>query len=160
MATIADALRSSILETVPVPEWEQRLPIRPLYASPDFLDKIEEDAVLFDLKHAQGGRTLYEHLWQRLSEFRCARRPGSGDIHPVMPNHKGIWKMHSNGLRLFGWAPATHALALVEYALADETHSVKGLVARKREAVLAFIKTHGLTQTMMKGGYLEIFPHE
>ena len=75
-----------------------------------------------------------------------------------MPIKKSVWKMHPVGLRIFGWAPAPHSLAIVNYALSSQTHGT-GVVAQKRDDVLAFIKRHHLTQSVQKGGYLEVFPH-
>jgi hypothetical protein len=161
MATLQDALKvGGCLERVPLPDWEDRQPIRLLYATPDFLDDIETDGVLHDPELAIAELTLYEHLWQRMSDFQCLERPGCGDLHLVMPVTKGVWKIHPNGLRVFGWAPAKHSLALVCYALASDTHSVRGLVAKKRDEVLRFIERHGLGGTVQKGGYLEVFPHQ
>ena len=161
MATLLDALRpGGGLELVPIPDWEQRQAIRPLYATSDFLDRIETDPVLHDPKRMIGDRTLYEHLWERMTDFRCAERPGCGDLHLVIPVTKGVWKLHPVGLRVFGWAPHLHGLALVDYALADDTHKTKGLVAAKRETVLQFIRSYSLEETLLKGSYLEVFPHQ
>ena len=159
MATLQDAIAKGHLEAVPVPDWDFRLPIRSLYATPDFLDKIETDVPLHDPDLKIGELTLYEHLWQRMADFRCSERPSSGDLHLVMPVKKGVWKMHPNGLRVFGWAPAKHCLALVDYALASDIHGT-GLVAKRRDEVLKFIRQHQLEETVHKGGYLEVFPHQ
>jgi hypothetical protein len=159
MATFEQALANGTLETVPVPSWDSRLPIRPLFASQDFLENIETDPVLHDPNLRIANLTLYEHLWQRMADFRCSVRPGSGDLHLVMPVEKGVWKMHPNGLRVFGWAPMKHSLVLINYALASKTHGTS-LVAEKRDEVLDFIKGNQLTATVQKGGYLEVFPHQ
>jgi hypothetical protein len=159
MATIQYAREHGWIEIVPLPDWEERQSIRALYATPDFLDRIEEDEALHDPTRSKGGRTLYDHLWQRMADFRCSARPGSGDIHQVMPIEKGVWKVHAPGLRLLGWPPAIHSLVLVEYVLADESHAA-GVIAKKREEVLAFIGANELSETMLTGAYLEIFPHQ
>ena len=146
-----------MLEVVPIPEWDERLPIRCLYATPEFLDQIEEDKRLHDSALAIGRRTLYEHLWERMSDFRCGESAGCGDLLRVIPTQKRVWTLHANGLRLYGWAPEKRALALVNYALEAETHSIKGLVAQRREDFLGFIVRYALNDTMQIGDYLAVF---
>lgn len=160
MATLEDAIYKGYLEVVPLPDWEARQPIRMLYATPTFLDQIEQDQKLHDEKLSEGGLTLYEHLWQRMSDFRCSNVAGCGDLLRVMPSRKRVWKLHSNGLRIFGWAPAPHSLALVCYELASVTHTTKGLADKLREEVITFVQEHQLLGTMQKGDYLAVFSNK
>jgi hypothetical protein len=160
MATIDTAVATGILEVVPLPPWETRQSIRPLWATPSFLDLIEDAPEFHNEKNLIGRRTLYEHLWQKFSDFRCSQRPSPGDLHTMMPTKKGIWKMHPPGLRVYGWCPGKHSFVAVTYALEGDTKTDKTLNDKKRDAVLKFIHQHGLAETVKYGGYLEVFPLE
>src|SRR5688500_20135768 len=92
MATIAQAVAKGVLEVVPLPSWEMRLAIRPLWATPELLALIEEMPVLHGFM--LGRRTAYEHLWQFLSDFRCSARPGAGGLRTMLPTDRGIWTIH------------------------------------------------------------------
>jgi hypothetical protein len=159
MATIAEAVAKGILEKVALPEWEKRQPVRMLYAAPQFLDSIECDAALRDASKKSGGRVLYEHLWQMLCDFRCAKRPGAGDLRRMEPTKKGIWTMRPMKLRLYGWVPALHSFVIVDWAYEAETKKDKSLNNKKRDAVLGFIKTNKLEETKLLGDILALFPH-
>jgi hypothetical protein len=142
---------------VPLPDWEVRTAIRPLYAAPDFLDCIEDRDVLHNT--SVGGRTLYDHIWQMFADFRCAERPGAGDLRRMMPVEKGIWSMHPPKLRIYGWCPAPHSFVAVTGALESATKSDKSLNDRKRDQVLSFIEANHLGQAVLRGEYLEAFPN-
>jgi hypothetical protein len=155
---IKAALLAKVLETVPMPSWETRMPVRPLYATPDLLDWVEEYEPLHTESVAD--RTLYDHLWQMFADFRCSARPGGGDLKRVMPQENGVWKMHPPKLRIFGWCPFPHSFAAVSGVLESETKNGKGITTKKREDVLAFIKAHKLEQAFFIGEYLETFPNK
>ena len=159
MATIAEAVAKGVLEKVPLPEWEKRQPIRMLYATPEFLDAIECDEGLHDTSNKSGGKSLYEHLWQMLRDFRCAKRPGAGDLRRMEPTKKGVWTMRPTKLRLYGWVPAPHSFVIVDWAYETETKDDKSLNDKKRDAVLMFIKTSKLENTKQLGDILALFPH-
>jgi hypothetical protein len=160
MATIADALRAAVLEELQLPEWEPRLPERPLFVTPNFLDWADDTPQLHNTKLAVGGRTLFEHLVLALCEFRCASHPHAGDLRRLMPTKKGLWKMHTQGLRLYGWCPGKHQLAIVTGALEFETKADKTLNGKKVQEVEAFIKKHNLSGTILRGDTLAVFPHK
>jgi len=157
---IATAVRTGLLERVPLPDWESRLPIRNLYGTPDFLDDIEQNATLVDLNLSIANRTLYDHLWQMFADFRCAARPGAGNLRRMMPVDRGIWSMRPPKLRVYGWCPFTHAFVAVTWALEEDTKADKKLNNKMRDEVLAFIKKNKLEGGILKGEYLETFPNQ
>jgi hypothetical protein len=162
MATVEDAVITHVLEPFELPDWELRLPIRPLYVNPELLDWADDTPQLHDEKLAVGGRTLFEHLLVMLCDFRCAERcpPHAGDLRRMTPTKKGIWKMHPPRLRIYGWCPAQHAFVAVTGALEAETKADKRLNDKKLNEVLDFIKKHGLQNTILRGDILAIFPHQ
>lgn len=62
MATIQDALQSGVLETLKLPKWELRSPIRPMFVAPDFYEWFENTNELFDEKFMKGGKYLADHM--------------------------------------------------------------------------------------------------
>src|SRR5262249_12511547 len=121
MATIVDAVAAAVLEPFELPDWELRLPVRPLYVTPEFVDWADDSPQLHDKKLAIGGRILFEHLLLTMCEFRCAKRPQAGDLRRLIPTKNGLWKMHPPGLRLYGWCPAQHSFVIVTGALESDT---------------------------------------
>jgi hypothetical protein len=109
-----------------------------------------------------GGRTLAEHIEQMFCDLRCSKRPAAGDLRRMMPNNKGVWKLHPTKTRLYGWAPKQDCLAVVTGALESATKDkTKGRINdQKRDEVLTFIKSHGLKQHVLLGDILAIFPPE
>jgi hypothetical protein len=160
MATIEEAIEAGALERFELPDFELRLPERPLYVTPEFGDWADGTQELHDKKFAIGRRTLFEHLLLTLCEFRCAKHPHAGDLRRLMPTKKGLWKMHSPGLRLYGWCPGKHTFTVVTGALESETKADKKLNDKKAQEVEAFIKKHALTQTILRGDVLAVFPHK
>jgi hypothetical protein len=158
MATIEEALARGILEDYALPEWETRPPIRSLHMPPEFFDWVDNTAELYDQSRMIGRRTLYDHLVLMLNEFRCAPSLGAGDLRRMMPTSRGIWKMHPNGLRLYGWCYRPHAMVVVTGALADDTKKVKRLNDNKSKEVVDFARRHGLIETILRGDHREIFP--
>jgi hypothetical protein len=158
MATIRDIVNKGELELFQLPDWESRLPINPLYIPPSFLKWIDQTKELSDEKLKIGPRTLLEHLEQTLCDFRCSDRPSAGDLKRMMPTKHGIWKLHPNGLRLYGWCPAPMAFVVVTGALESESKTNKKLNDVNRDTVREFIKTHKLDGSVVRGDILAIFP--
>lgn len=159
MTTIEQCVAKGILEVVPVPDYDDRNPVRQLWATPSLLDEIEDSADLREM--GEGGRSIYEHLWQFWADFRCARRPGgAGDLKRMMPTKKGVWKMHPPGLRVYGWVPRIHSFVCVTYATESDSHSDRGLNDRKFAEVLGFAISNDLVGTFKMGDYLALFPHQ
>src|SRR4051794_18928911 len=121
MATIAEALVRGTLEDFELPDWEARLPIRPLHVTPELFNWAEAKPELRDETLAVGRRTLFEHLTQMFSDFGCSQRPSAGDLRRMMPTARGIWSMHPVGLRVYGWCPAPSTFGAVPAALELET---------------------------------------
>ena len=156
MATIADAIVSRVLEPYEPPEWEARMPIRQLWVACEFWDLFDAVPELHDVKLTQGRRTLGEHIEQIFCDFRCATRPAPGDLKRMMPTNKGIWKLHPVGARVYGWCPQPNSFVAVTLAVAQATKDDKSLNNKKRDEVLAFIKTHKLN--VLRGDINAIFP--
>jgi hypothetical protein len=159
MATIDSVIAAGHLSPFELPEWESRLAIRSLFVTPDFLDWADDTDALHDETNAIGGRTLFEHLLLMFCEFRCAPRVRYGDIKRMMPTSKGVWKMHPPGLRIYGWCPDLQQFASVDGALESETKTTKNLNDVKRNIVLAFIKQHGLGNSVKYGDFTAVFPN-
>ena len=157
MATIEDKA-SKVLEAYRLPDWEPRMPIRLLWVAHEFWDLFDVMPELHDENLAQGRRTLGEHIEQIFCDFRCAARPAPGDLKRMMPTNKGIWKLHPTGTRVYGWCPQPHSFVAVTLALAQATKDDGELNNKKRDEVLAFIKTHKLTQHVLRGDINAIFP--
>jgi hypothetical protein len=157
MATIEDAVKAKVLEPYTLPDWESRLPIRRLWVAYEFWDWTDKDE-LHDVAHGAGSRTLFEHIEQMLCDFRCSPRFPAGDLRRMLPNKKGVWKMHPPKLRIYGWCPAPHSFVVVTGAFEADTKKDKKLNATKRDEVLAFIATNKLEQHILRGDHLAIFP--
>jgi hypothetical protein len=160
MATLEDAIAAGVLNLFGLPDWEPRLPVHPLYVVPAFVKWGDETAVLHDKKFAVGGRTLFEHLLQTLCDFRCMERFHCGDLRRLMPTSKGIWSMHAPGLRIYGWCPKQHQFVAVTGATEADTKKDRRLNDQKRQEVEQFIQRHQLTQTVLRGDILAVFPHQ
>lgn len=76
----------------------------------------------------------------------------------MLPNKKGVWKLHVPGARIYGWCPRQRAFVAVSFALEADTKADSMLNDTKREEVLSFIKTHKLTGSILLGDILAIFP--
>jgi hypothetical protein len=159
MATVAEAIAGGILVAYELPPWEPRLPIRSLSVRPELLAWADGTPELHDKKLAIGRRTLFEHLLQMFCDFRCSERFHAGDLRRMLPNKKGIWKMHPPGLRIYGWCPQQHAFVAVTGALEKDSKTDKKLNDKKRDEVLAFIKANRLAGTVLMGDILAIFPY-
>jgi hypothetical protein len=114
---------------------------------------------LNDMAHAQGRRTLCEHLIQMLCDFCCDQRVHYSDLKRMLPTSGGIWHMYPPGLRIYGWVPAPNAFVAVTGALAGATKSDRGLNDRKRDEVVAFARNAALSHTIQPGDYRDLFPH-
>jgi len=158
MATIGDAVAAGKLVVFTVPDWETRLPIRPLWVTPELLQWADNTPDLHDLRLGVGGRTMFEHLEQFLCDFRCSKQLHAGDLKRMLPNKKGVWKMHPFGLRIYGWAPAAHQFAAVTWARVEDTKADKSLNDAKRDEVLEFVRANGLLRTIMYGDINAVFP--
>jgi hypothetical protein len=115
--------------------------------------------MLQDKKFVIGKRTLFEHLLMAFCDFTCEPQYRCGDLRRMLPNSKGVWKMHTPGLRIYGWAPKIHEFAAVTFATEMDTKSDKELNNQKLVEVEAFIKSQGLTGTIIRGDILAVFPH-
>jgi hypothetical protein len=155
MATIAEAVRQLTLELYSLPDWERRLPIRPLWISPEFWDWADGKA---ELETKEGGKTLFEHMEQMFREFRCSERFGAGDLKRMIPNPSGVRTMRPPKLRVYGWCPAQHQFVVVCGALESETKADKGLNDRKRDEVLDFIRRNNLGAHVLLGDASAVFP--
>lgn len=151
MATIQQAIKKGVLEPFALPDWETRPSQRPLYVSPELYNWTDNKPELMSEAHKVGNRLLVEHLVQTLCDFRCADRPGAGDLRRVQPTKHGVWKLHPPKLRVYGWFCAPKQLVLICGALEDETKLDRTLNDKKRDEVRDFAKVHHLEETMMKG---------
>ena len=158
MATLEDAVSAKALEHYQLPDWEMRLPIRPLWVAYELWDWVDAQDDLHDTKLAIGGRTSLEHLEQLFCEFRCARRFPAGDLRRMLPTAKGVWKMHSPRLRTYGWFPYPNSFVAVTAARESDTKADNKLNDKKREEVLAFIRTHKLQHLIFQGDHLAVLP--
>jgi hypothetical protein len=158
MATLEDAVAAQVIEPYDLPDWEKRLPIRRLWMALELWDWIDGKDELHDVASGVGGRTLFEHLEQMLCDFRCSPRFPAGDLRQMLPNKKGIRKMHPPKLRIYGWCPEPHAFVAVTPAFEADTKSDKELNDKKRDEVLSFIKTHKLEHLVLKGDNRAVFP--
>lgn len=156
MATIDNVIASKVLEPYVLPDWEIRMPIRSLWIASEFWDLFDAVPELHDEKLAEGRRTFGEHIEQIFCDFRCAPRPAHSDLKRMMPNSKGVWKLHPVGTRVYGWCPQPHSFVAVTLAIAQATKDDKSLNDKKRDEVLAFVKTHKLS--VLRGDINAIFP--
>jgi hypothetical protein len=157
MATIDDALKK-VAEVYELPEWETRQTANQLWVAPEFWDAFDVTDALHDMDLAEGRRTIGEHIQQGLCDFRCSERPGAGNLRRMLPNKKGVWKIHVPGARIYGWCPRERAFVVVGFALEGDTKKDKKLNDKKRDEVLAFIKKHQLIGSVLLGDILAIFP--
>ena len=134
------------------------MPIRSLWIAHEFWDLFDAIPELHDEKLAQGHRTFGEHIEQMFCDFRCAARPAAGDLKRMMPNAKGVWKLHPAGARVYGWCPRPHSFVVVTLALVQATKDDHKLNNHKRDEVLAFIKAHKLTAHVVRGDINAVFP--
>lgn len=158
MATIEEAVEEGLIEPFPVPSWDKRQPIRPLWVAYELWDWIEGKGELHDIALGTGHRTIFEHLEQSFSDFRCDERFYSTDLRRMMPNVKGVRSFHSYGIRIYGWCPLKHSFVAIAGALEQDTKKNKKLNDEKRDEVLAFIKLHGLEHTVLNGDNRAVFP--
>jgi hypothetical protein len=112
MATIEDAVKAEVLEPYQLPDWESRLPIRPLWVAYVFWDWADKDE-LHNVAKGVARRTLFEHVEQMFCDFRCAPRFPAGDLRRMLPTEKGIWKMHPPKVRIYGLPHLTRSLPLL-----------------------------------------------
>lgn len=158
MATLEQAVAACVLEVYDLPDWEQRLPLRRLWVACELWDWIDGTDQLHNMAFAVGRRTLFEHLEQMFCDFRCSPRFPAGDLRQMIPNPKGIRKMHPPKLRIYGWAPAKQAFVAVCAALEMDTKTDKSLNDKKRDEVLRFIRKHKLEHTIVKGDNSAVYP--
>jgi hypothetical protein len=152
MATITAALNAGVLHEFRLPDHEGRDPLRPLYVASQLFDWIDETDELYEENWGPrtGGRSMAEHLSQTFCDFRCDRRPLVGDLHRVQPTRKGVWKIHSPGLRVFGWVPDPHGFVAVTAAFSKDTHGPQSVVDQSIAKVIAFAKQHKLHETFVR----------
>ncbi len=155
MATIAHAIARLALERFPLPEWERRLPIRPLWVNPTFWDWADWNP---ELETKEGPKTLYEHMEQMFIDFRCSETFGAGDLRRMIPNTSGVRTMRPAKLRVYGWCPAAHQFVVVCAALESETKADKSLNDKKRDEVLDFIRRNDLGDHVLLGDARAVFP--
>lgn len=160
MATIHSALQAGVIHEFRLPSTECRDPLRPLYLADDVFNWVETTDGLHDPKWSpkSGGRSRFEHLMQTFADFRCDQRPLVGDLTRLMPNKKGVWSMHSKGLRLLGWVPEPHSFVGVRLALTEYTHGAASTVNDLMNEVVAFAKAQGLHHTFKSGDRSALFP--
>lgn len=151
MATLSDALKNEVVSLYLLPEWEGRSPIRKLYVTPEFFDWADEHPKLMDKKLGKAGKDRLEHLEQMFCDFRCAKRPGAGDLRRLIPNSAGVWKMHPYGLRVYGWFTARSEFVVVCGAIEEDTKSDKKLNDEKVKEVKQFIAKHELSDYVVLG---------
>ena len=153
MATIAGALATGALTEFRLPEHEGRSPVRPLYVATELFDWIDETDELYvkDWSDSPGGRSIAEHLSQTFCDFRCDLRPLVGDLNRVTPTAKGVWKIHSPGLRIFGWVPDEYGFVAVISAFNSSVHGPNSKVGEAVSGVISFAKSHGLHETFKRG---------
>lgn len=160
MATVEDAVARGALLAFDIPTWDRRMPIRPLWLRPELVKWADTAPELHDPALALGHRTLFEHLLQMFCDFRCAPRLAAGDLRRMMPNRKGVWKMHPPRLRIYGWAPGINKFVAVTWALESETKKDKKLNDKKRDEVIDFINKQKLAHTIVRGDILAVFPNK
>ena len=159
MATISGALSLGVLTEFRLPDHDGRAPLRPLYIATQLFDWIDGTDELYveNWSRRDGGRSMAEHLSQTFCDFRCAARPLVGDLNRVSPTSKGIWKIHSPGLRIFGWVPVEHAFVAVVPAFSDNVHGPNSTLTQAVADVVAFAKNNGLQGTIKRGDRSALF---
>ena len=162
MATIAECIRDGILAEFAMPDFDPREPRRRLLVATELFDWIDGTEKLYDQNWSRknGGRTIAEHLERTFADFRASRFPLVGDIRRVQPASKGVWKIHSPGLRVFGWVPQPHEFVCVVADFVENTHGAGSTVRLKVGQVLNFAKIHGLEDTIKRGDHIALFPSQ
>jgi len=127
--------------------------VRPLYVAPGLFDWFDNEPRLFDRKLRIGGRERGEHLMQFFNDMRCDDPLRASDLRRVLPALSRVWKLHPQGLRIYGWFCEPGVFVAVEGAIVEDTKGGTGLNDAKRKAVEAFADRHGLRDTMMKGDH-------
>lgn len=159
MATILDAVRLEVLKVFAVPDWDSRLPARPLYVAPQLWTQIDNEPRAHVETAKLGGRSPYEHLDAIFTDFRCGEKAiGNDQLKRLMPTTKGVWEMHPPGLRVFGWCPAPYEFVAVSVAIVEDLKADHDLYNQHRDGVLAFAKRHDLSSTITLGDYSVLFP--
>lgn len=162
MATILEALRSGVIRSHMLPEYEGRDPLRPLYLADSFYDWVDANETLHleSWGRNTGGRSRYEHMEQAFCDFRCDERPLVCDLNRVMPTKKGVWKVQCPGLRIYGWVPDERSLLLVTAAFNEDVHGPNSITSTKVKEVLTFAKVHDLEGTIQYGERSAYFQKE
>jgi hypothetical protein len=158
MATIDDAVKAHALELHPLPEWETRPAVRPLWIACGFWTEFDAVPELHDMSYAEGGRSLAEHIQQIFCDFRCSKRPSAGDLKRMRPTSKGVWKLHPAAVRVYGWCPKPQSFVAVTLALKTATLADQKLSNVKRDQVSTFIKTNKLQSFVLRGDINAVFP--
>lgn len=153
---INNALSAKVLEEYVMPGWEGRQPVRPLYAAGKLFDWFDNEPRLFDRRLGIGGRDRSEHLLQFLNDMRCDDPLRASDLKRVEPTRSRVWKLHPQGLRIYGWFCEPGVFVAIEGALVEDTKNGSGLNNVKRKAVETFASKHGLENTMLKGDHRAI----
>jgi hypothetical protein len=159
MATLDDLIAAQVLKAFELPDWEPRLPVRPLWVTDGFVNWADDTVELHDKALGVGSRKLFEHLLQMLCDFRCGERHPTGDLRRVIPTSKGVWKLHPPKLRVYGWCPQQHAFVAITGALESDTKKDRSLNNKKRDEVLRFAKAHKVEHTILRGDISAIFPY-
>jgi len=104
-------------------------------------------------------RSHAEHLEMMFSDYRCADRPGAGDLKRMKPTGQGVRKMHPPGLRIYGFClkPGA-AFVAVTGALEIETKRDGRVNTLKLREVRKFIRDNRLDDVVMRGNNYELFP--
>jgi hypothetical protein len=162
MATIADCIRSGVLVEFAMPDSDHREPRRKLFVAESLFDWIDGTERLYDRNWSKqsGGRTMAEHLERTFADFRASRFPLVGDLKRVQPDKKLVWKIHSPGLRIFGWVPQAHQFVCVTADFVENTHGPGSTVKLKISQVLDFANRHQISATMQRGDHIALFPHQ
>lgn len=158
MTTLREAVRVGVIGEFGLPDWEDRVPVRPLWMTED-LRAWADDTLELHLTMV-GGRSLFEHLEQMFCDFRCSSRVHHADLRRMIPTRSGIWHMYPPRLRIYGWCPDKHAFVAITGALESATKTDRNLNDAKRDEVLRFASRHGLVGTIKRGDFLDLFPHQ
>lgn len=160
MATIPSALVAGVLEEYALPGHCGGDPKRSLFLASELFDRLDSDDDLHIEKWSKhwGGRTRFEHVEQMFCEFRTAKHALVGDLHRLIPNPKGVWKMQPRGTRIYGWVPYPSAFVAVTYALEEDAHGGGSRTAALVAEVLSFATKHNLKNTINLGDRRALFP--
>lgn len=158
MTTIHKLLSDGVLEEFILPDWERRSPKWKLYATSGFFQWVDSTPELDSPALKIGGRLRVEHLEQFLCDMRCSARPPCGDVRRVQPVKHGVWKLHPEGLRIFGFYCETGTFIAVHAELVEATKVDKSLVDKCRNKVRAWIKKAGLEESVVYGDISAIYP--